>query len=73
VRSVQEPKNLKDSAVVSVKLDLFVIRKIESLIRKGYFKSKSDFIRQAILLKLVKDGYLPRNMIFFETELSGGA
>ena len=74
MRLMLEPKNAKDTTVISVKLDALVVNKIEFLVRKGYFRSRSDFIRQAILLKLAKDGYLPESALkVLGIKKSGGA
>ena len=63
MRLMFEPKSTKDTTVISVKLDMLIVNKIEFLVRKGYFKSKSDFIRQAVMIKLARDGYLPESTL----------
>jgi len=63
VRLMFEPKSTKDTTVISVKLDMLIVNKIEFLVRKGYFKSKSDFIRQAVMIKLARDGYLSESTL----------
>ncbi|MCD6085248.1 MAG: hypothetical protein J7J20_06905 [Desulfurococcales archaeon] len=74
MRLMLEPKNTKDTTVISVKLDMLIVNKIEFLVRKGYFKSKSDFIRQAVMIKLARDGYLPESALkVFGIRDSGGA
>ncbi|MCD6429053.1 MAG: ribbon-helix-helix protein, CopG family [Desulfurococcales archaeon] len=74
MRLMLEPKNVKDTTVISVKLDMLIVNKIEFLVRKGYFRSKSDFIRQAIIMKLVRDGYLPESALkVLGIRKSGGA
>ncbi|HDN75910.1 MAG TPA: ribbon-helix-helix protein, CopG family [Acidilobales archaeon] len=46
------------TSVISFKIDITVLRKIERLVTNGYFRNKSEFIREAILYKLAKDGLL---------------
>ncbi len=46
------------TSVISFKIDITTLRKIERLVNSGYFRSKSEFIREAILYKLAKDGLL---------------
>ena len=74
MRLMFDPKSTKDTTVISVKLDMLIVNKIEFLVRKGYFKSKSDFIRQAVMIKLARDGYLPESTLkVFGIRDSGGA
>ncbi len=46
------------SSVISFKVDVNILRKIEYFVNHGYFKSKSDLIRQALRYKLMKDGLI---------------
>ncbi len=46
------------TSVISLKLDMMLLKKIEYLVSRGYFRSKSEFIREAILYKLTKDGLI---------------
>jgi Arc/MetJ-type ribon-helix-helix transcriptional regulator len=45
----------KASSVISLKVDVKTLTKIELLVRKGYFRSKSDVIRAAIRAKIEKE------------------
>ncbi len=48
------------SAIISLKLDVRTIKRIEHLVHQGYFKSKSDVIRTAIKAKLEKERKLSK-------------
>ncbi len=50
-------ENLSDrvSSVISLKVDILTLRKIEVLVRQGYFKNRSEVIRAAIRAKLMKE------------------
>jgi len=43
------------SSVISLKVDILTLRKIEILVRQGYFKNRSEVIRAAIRAKLMKE------------------
>ena len=43
------------SSVISLKVDVLTLRKIEILVRQGYFKNRSEVIRAAIKAKLMKE------------------
>ncbi len=51
------------SSVISFKVDISILRKIEYFVNHGYFKSKSDLIRQALKYKLMKDGLLSESEV----------
>jgi len=53
-----QPANKGRVSVISFKIDIMTLRRIDNIVRLGYFKSKSDLIRVALRSKLAKDGYL---------------
>ncbi|RLG79376.1 MAG: hypothetical protein DRO10_00055 [Thermoprotei archaeon] len=43
------------SVVISFKINVASLKRIDMLVRKGYFKNKSDLIRLAIESKVAKE------------------